>query len=302
MVKLRSIVLLLLVLGTAFVTFKPQITGWVTGMQDSRPTISIASWNIENFGQKKAGNDMVMSDIAKRIGQYDIVVLQEISNVDELIDEGCSRNQDACPGPKCELVTKALQTHLGNRNYSILMSPQVKDERYAIIYDRDMVSLVGSAGLLDDDKELGQTCDTSPQDTGRMQRQPFAATFQVEDFTFRMLTAHTSPSDNVNELAGLAYFFNNELQTHEHVIIAGDLNADCSYLDEDEAPALRAQYWLIPDRADTTVSKTDCTYDQMIISERTVPRFARSGVDSSVTDEVSDHYLIWSEFYYGGKQ
>ncbi len=84
------------------------------------------------------------------------------------------------------------------------------------------------------------------------------------------------------------------------MILLGDLNADCSYLGEGEQIALRGPgyIWVIPDDTDTTVSRTDGAYDRMIFRDPTKEDFSgRWGVFTQIPDSISDHYLIWAEFW-----
>ncbi|MDP3014187.1 MAG: hypothetical protein Q8M92_08110, partial [Candidatus Subteraquimicrobiales bacterium] len=43
--------------------------------------ITIASWNIQNFGKSKAESESKMSIITEVLSRYDIIAVQEISNV-----------------------------------------------------------------------------------------------------------------------------------------------------------------------------------------------------------------------------
>src|SRR3989344_3627006 len=90
----------LAVLVAAAVFVGPQLVGSVV---NDRPTIRVATWNIENFGQKKASDAQLMAAITDVLDEYDVIAIQEISNVDERSDDGCARNADACPGQKCGL-------------------------------------------------------------------------------------------------------------------------------------------------------------------------------------------------------
>ncbi|KAL5966699.1 Deoxyribonuclease-1-like 2 [Taenia solium] len=56
----------------------------------------------------------------------------------------------------------------------------------------------------------------------------------------------------------------------ENLIILGDMNADCKYLSEWDRNELRLRTdhrykWLIEDGADTTVAKSDCVYDRLVL-------------------------------------
>ena len=62
--------------------------------------IKIGSWNIQNFGESKANDEAKMEIIGKVLSQFDIVAVQEISNVYEKSDSGCpshvGRNLSSC--------------------------------------------------------------------------------------------------------------------------------------------------------------------------------------------------------------
>ena len=54
----------------------------------------------------------------------------------------------------------------------------------------------------------------------------------------------------------------------DNILIMGDFNADCSYINnrEKEELLLRTDpkyHWWIPDNLDTTVGNTDCAYDRL---------------------------------------
>lgn len=273
----------------------PSITGLI--VDDNRPTIRIATWNIENFGAKKASDAILMQKIGNILDDYDIVAIQEISNVDERADLNCPRNADACPGKKCNAIKNALLEQLQEKNYSVVISNQVKDERYMFVFNHQKIAL-HDAALIDDPTESTPSCDLHQKNTGLMLRQPYRGTFSAGNLSFALLNAHTSPSQNLNELDGLFEFFKNAVQEESTAILLGDLNADCAYLQYNDAILLRQYFWIIPDSADTTVSKSNCAYDRIIIPYDLKSRFAgKSGVDSRITDDMSDHYLVWAEFY-----
>lgn len=54
------------------------------------------------------------------------------------------------------------------------------------------------------------------------------------------------------------------------MLFLGDFNADCKYVREHDWPGIRLRSseifkWLIPDSADTTVGKSDCAYDRIVV-------------------------------------
>ena len=92
-------------------------------------------------------------------------------------------------------------------------------------------------------------------------------------------------------------------------IAMGDFNADCSYLNcgEKEGATLfstpELYTSLIPHKADTTVSKTDCAYDRVVVTVQDWPRvkvsnakvynFAEGlGLTFDEAWSVSDHYPV----------
>jgi endonuclease/exonuclease/phosphatase family metal-dependent hydrolase len=272
-------------------------------------TIKIASWNIQNFGESKANNDAKMALIATILSQFDIIAVQEISNVYEKADTGCPRNEKACPGHKnCYLLKNALKKYLAymeGRNYDFIFSPQVKDERYLFIYDRKKLTAIDDGQLVSDKGDDPDTpiCDAHSQ--GDMVRQPFFATFKAGNFDFTLVTAHTSPKRNLTELKALNNFYS-EIQdmdsNQNDVILLGDLNADCSYLSETKKIDLRKPQfiWVIDNAQDTTVGSSNCAYDRIIFTSATKEDYTgKWGVfrfdevydlGKEVALKLSDHY------------
>ena len=92
----------------------------------------------------------------------------------------------------------------------------------------------------------------------------------------------------------------------------GDFNADCRYFNEASYSSVfsSGEYtWIIKNGEDTTVSKTDCTYDRIVTTltvnedyagKNGVYRFDNVyGFDRKQAKKVSDHYPVWAEFYVG---
>lgn len=274
------------------------------GPEPGGEIIRIASWNIRDFGRAKATDDRRMGIIADALRGYDIIAVQEISNVREQADPGCPRNDDESPGDSgYGLIRDALEKHLNQENglnYTFVFSPHVRDERYLYIYNPDRVVLEDAA-LVHDPGDLGPVCLSNPESTGLMARQPFRARFRAGDFDFVLLNAHTSPGANLKELDALEYFYRKTLEEGEpDVILLGDLNAGCSYLRVTDTIAFRSPgyIWVFGDDTDTTVAGTDCAYDRFIFRAPTSGDFTGNrGIVRGMPSDVSDHYLIWAEFY-----
>lgn len=253
----------------------------------SEKSITIASWNIENFGQAKA-NDNRITIIADYVDNYDIVAIQEISNINELQDNGCSRNTNAYSSPNYQLITKQLNTYINNSNYKVKISPQINDERYGFIYDSSKVTL--DSCWVSKDTNSGELCQEST--TGLMSREPYNCKFIVNGKELILQTAHTSPSNNFNELLGLKIFYDIEKETNKNVILLGDLNYDCDYM---KSGTPFNGYGIVR-FDDTTVSKNVCDYDVFITKDLKDFRFSvNKGVEKSITGGISDHYLVWTE-------
>ena len=91
------------------------------------------------------------------------------------------------------------------------------------------------------------------------------------------------------------------------IIILGDLNADGSFFDEDGASALKTSKftWVITNDMDT-MTKTDWTYDRIVITDATAHEFDRAAVfyfdsvfgivDQELIEDVSDHFPVYGVF------
>ena len=93
-----------------------------------KKTIKVASWNIQNLGEKKASNKTVMKNIGKVIDDYDIIFVQEIMG-------------------KSNLPIRSLMANIP-AHYSYIQSRPLGRgsylERYAYIYNRNKLKLVES--------------------------------------------------------------------------------------------------------------------------------------------------------------
>lgn len=300
-----AIVIVLLVLFLLYNQYQncAYTTYFCTPEGPPRETIKIASWNIQNFGQKKANDEAIMAGIAANLNGYDIIAVQEISNFYEKSDSGCPKIADICPNhTNCGLIENTLEESLNekyNLSYQFVFSDTVRDERYLYIYNPEKVEFI-STEIVSDPDETGPICDLEKNNTGKMVRQPFKAKFRAGNTTFTLLNAHTSPTKNIAELEGLEYFYRQEkAKGDENLIILGDLNADCDYLTPGQQIAFRSsQYrWIVSDSEDTTVSKRGCAYDRFIFGGDAKSHYTgKYGISSGTTSQLSDHYLIWAEF------
>lgn len=246
-------------------------------------SLKIASWNIQNFGQSKA-NDGRIIKIADILDNYGIVAIQEISNINELVDNKCSRNVNAMSSPNFMLIEKQLLKYL-KPNYKIKISPEIKDERYGFAYDSSKVKL--ESCWVSPDTNSGQLCEKST--TGLMSRESYNCKFLYNGKEFIYQTAHTSPSINMKELQGLEVFYNLNKEKTNNLILGGDFNYDGTYLKYDIFKNYNEIRF-----DDTTVASSVNDYD-IFLNDLNDFRLINKGVYKNITKDISDHYLVWIE-------
>jgi endonuclease/exonuclease/phosphatase family metal-dependent hydrolase len=192
----------------------------------------------------------------------------------------------------------------GKKTYAVTCSEltgrqqddKTSQERYAFYYDTVMFSLVDKPLLYDD----------SAHDF--FSREPYLARFKSKngDFTFVLITIHTTPEKAVAEIGSLDEVVKWAKIKHAgepEIIVTGDFNASCSYANPGELDKLSIRgsnyFWVVPDSAKTNLSaKSNCAYDRYVL---TLPAKAyytgHWGVDKCYTSKtISDHWPVWAEF------
>jgi len=211
--------------------------------------IRVGAFNIQVFGDTKAGNLGVMGVLARVAREFDVLLVQEVRDADHDVADGFPCHAD---------------------------------------------------------------CFTVPDPDDRFEREPLVARFQAGGFDFRLVGVHIKPDDAFDELPALAEVAETIADSTEgDVILLGDFNADCSYLNENDAahPFRAAAYhWVIENSVETAV-KSGCTYDRIVLLDGTfgreyVPQSAqvfRYDQEFGITDpgfvaRVSDHFPVFAEF------
>jgi deoxyribonuclease-1-like protein len=266
------------------------------------PTIKIASFNIQIFGKTKANKPDVMYIITDIIQQYDLVAIQEIRD-------------------KSGTAIEKLMTSLNQNDdiYAIEISPRLgrssSKEEYAFLYRMDSIEFIDSYTFDDDNDGNGiNDIDDSNHDDD-FEREPFIGFFKSKNsnFDFLIINNHIKPDDAEIEISMLPEVIENAIDVFDEpdVILLGDLNADGSYYTEEDLDSIfpdDGYESIISDAWDTTIAKSDNTYDRIILTDYMLEDFtSASGVhrfdlEYSFTDEltpkkVSDHYPVWAEFY-----
>ena len=245
--------------------------------------VRIATFNIQNFGKTKAGKPAILNYLAEVIREFDLVAVQEISDVSE-----------TAPKKFLEAINAT------GRNYGLLLSERTgkqpndktSQEQYAFYYDTNRVEALDKGAIFDD----------SANDL--FQREPYTARFKAKDsgLSFTITQVHTRPESAVAEIKAL-YVVDQDVATKyqgaENRITLGDFNGSCSYAKPEQLAALEihgsSYFWIVPDTADTTVSpNTNCAYDRIVLTNSLKDNYGKWGVADWFTDnKISDHWPVW---------
>jgi endonuclease/exonuclease/phosphatase family metal-dependent hydrolase len=248
--------------------------------------IMIGSFNIQNLGPAKRGRPAVMRRLAEIIREYDVIAVQEVTDVSE-----------RAPRMLLDYI------NADGSGYAMALSPRTgvqpddrtSQEQYAFYYDTGRVTLLRDLGLFDDSED------------DQFQREPHAALFHTNlgDFEFALVNIHTPPSRALAEIDALAdvadWVLDEELGGEGTVIVLGDFNGDCTYAspeDLDALPIRQAPYiWIIPDTADSTLSRTHCAYDRIVLTDDAYFTGYADVWQAFDDDGISDHWPIWAQFW-----
>lgn len=230
------------------------------------------SYNIQKFGKTKAETKEVYSTIINIIDDYDIIAIQEVTDVSGYVIDKLSSQ------PAMRVVASE---RLG-RSYN-------NKEQYLFVYSGRVIP--GTSLQYPD-----------PQD--KFEREPFMMSFNIDGLSIVIINVHIKPDDAEQELLAMEdviTFARTEYQ-NDNIFIMGDLNADCKYFDS-FGETLGTYYWIIPDFADTTVAETtNCAYDRIILisPNENVNAFGVDRLETEVDennkellDAVSDHYPVY---------
>ncbi|XP_028923735.2 deoxyribonuclease-1-like [Ornithorhynchus anatinus] len=256
--------------------------------------LRICAFNIQSFGEAKAGRPRVMGVLVKVVARCDICVVQEV--------------RDA-KGEAIPALVRKLNRYDPAHHYAHLESGRLGHGRYkeqnVFIYRADVVTIT----------DWYQYPEPSPEQPGAFARQPFIARFHspttaIQDFV--LVSHHACPRNAPQEIDQLYQVFQ-EVQRRwrvEDIMLLGDLNAACAYVPLRAWPGIKLHshcsfHWLIGDDQDTTVSsKTHCAYDRIVVHgeallQAIVPGSAKPynfkkqlGLSEEEALEVSDHYPV----------
>jgi endonuclease/exonuclease/phosphatase family metal-dependent hydrolase len=255
-------------------------------------SIRIASFNIQVFGESKAGKRDVMDVLAKVARRFDVVAIQEVR----------AKSPDIIPN------FVALINSDGS-SYNYVIGPRLgrttSKEQYAFVFDAQRIEVDRRSMYTVDDRE------------DLLHREPFVARFRVRGapsdraFTFSLVNIHTDPDETAAELDALGDVFRSVQSNgsgEDDVILLGDLNVDYRKLGKlGRVPGIA---WVIS--GEPTNMAGNKSYDNIVFDRAATSEFAgKGGVIDIAADyglskeqalEVSDHRPVWAEFsaYEGG--
>jgi len=224
-------------------------------------TVKIANWNLQVFGDSKEKNATLMGLYADVIRQFDIVFVQEIRDQDQTAFPAlCSRLSDY------------------NCNASSRAGRSSSKEQVGVIYRKGI--------------KIDTWRDFNPDALNRWERPPLSVGFDIRGYRITTYNTHVDPDAVSSELDALEQV----VSDGGNVIVLGDLNADCSYYNPQQAHDFDSWKWVISDSDDTTVSSTNCAYDRIILNTDAYGEFVSSGIhQQGIQAALSDHYLVWVE-------
>lgn len=287
------IIIFLFILGCETTPEKP------ASLQADDTILRVGAFNIQIFGNTKAGRPNTLTVLAKIACGFDVMAMEEVgSNNSSSTDETCTAVME-------KYVEKI------NEVYGEGLFAYVRGNQYAIVYRTDRVR-VNSHALYSGTQSFAYT--------------PLVANLTVTaeggSLDFSMVVVHTSPSLAGSEIPALKTVMEEvrALYGEPDVLCSGDFNADGSYYDEGDDQwlagfDLSSFITAIPNSCDTTVAASENTYDriQMTMSmagdytnDSGVLRFgeiydlsACEGTETTAGTEaaVSDHYPVWCTLY-----
>jgi endonuclease/exonuclease/phosphatase family metal-dependent hydrolase len=255
-------------------------------VEKSPDRITVASFNVQVFGQDKLGRPEVMDVIASVVRRFDVIAIQEIR----------SKEQDVVP----ELVRRV---NADGSRYDYVIGPRLgrtsSQEQYAFVYDTGRLEV------------LPQSVYTADDPRDELHREPLVASFRVrsesidDPFSFTLVNIHTDPDEVRAELDALAEVFlqvQGDRIGEDDVILLGDLNADEYHLGRlGGMPFIATAI-----RGTPTNTRRTAAYDNLVFDRRaTVEYTGQSGVLDLEAEfgltrdealEVSDHLPVWATF------
>jgi len=269
----------------------PVTIGAAAPQLNDGPTIKIASFNIQVFGDKKLSDSRVAYTLARVVQQFDVVAIQEIRTQNDRhmqdfvsLINSTGAHYDYVVGPR-----------LGNSKST---------EQYAYVFNTDkvMIDRVSVYTVGDPDNLL--------------HREPLVASFSTKlepsvAFTFTLVNVHTDPDAPVlkQELEALAEVYRVVRRAggnEDDVIMLGDFNASDQEMGQTRLAMIPDLKPLVRGSGIFSNTRQNKLYDNLLIhTPSTTEYMGRSGVLNyaqplnmtlAQAETVSDHFPVWAEF------
>jgi hypothetical protein len=247
--------------------------------------IKICSWNLP-LDSNHLNNPEIAKEIAAKLIQCDVVALQGLDSLNEVADPGCPLNANP-DSLSLNLVRSKLELYLNQamgKNYGILISPQIRDKRYAFVYDRNTITLMNS--WLYEDSDSKPICDLNQADIGLMTYQPYVASFKDNAGTmgFTVINVLVDNKYTIRELENLYGIAQNISQANPNIIIAGTLYSSSPFITQNTPLNLRTSYTWIND---------PISYDQILLSSDANRLYNGSFGKIGVHGYTSANSVLW---------
>jgi len=259
--------------------------------------IKIGSFNLRRYSISKATSSISINTyISKILKRYDLVFLQEIidpSNENRVINQLLNHIHKQSKSIKYEAI---ISPPLGSTSYK---------ERLVYLYRKKSSKI-----------EIISSYVYNGSVSKLFERSPFILHIKLLSFgEIIFLGVHLKPDNVYNEFRYLRTVIN-EFKEKSSIILFGDFNADCSYLNNAKKKEIKKSYfnefqWLIDDRTETNLLQS-CSYDRIIVStgenqwkkinwkSKTNGTFAFDKIfhlTKQIALQISDHYPVEVEIY-----
>lgn len=252
-------------------------------------TVKIGSFNLRRYSINKASNKTINEHITKIVQRYDLVFLQEI------IDS--SENNRVV-----DLLLKSLGK---SSDYQAFVSPPLGltsyKERLVFIHRRKKSKIKPISAHVYNGS-ISQAFERSPYILHTKLSHSTGSTIFVG--------VHLRPDNVYDEFRQLKTVIQ-EFKEGSSIVLLGDFNADCSYLNNAKKKELKTVHfndfnWLIDDRTETNVLQS-CSYDRILVSSglgrwkkiswkeksnNTFPFDKHLKLSKDEALQVSDHYPV----------
>ena len=240
--------------------------------------LTMAAFNVQVFGASKAQKTDVMNALKLIFRKFDMVLMQEIREAS---------------GDAVVQLLKEINFGLPAKDkYEVLLS-----DRFGSSSSKEQYGWFYRPSRLNPIYTYSWTSRTS------FERAPQAVWWNAlnspSNLTFVTVGLHADPDEVVVELDELGKVYSEFSRPSwpgysrqdapagiapiaDRTIIMGDLNADCSYLNQGEKACMRDPtctsteislwnpsklHWLLDDDVDTTTKSTHCAYDRIIVTD-----------------------------------